>query len=291
MPDALVPSNLEADDHAISSNLFLEVKGLQDWQDGQGGIVKQRWLKDRLRVKPLAADRRVPPVQFAPDNATWRQIQQWSSLMHVDLCMAKFVNGMSEWHLALVGPKEKARLLTCHYGKCWNRVHEENLWKKSLQFGEKTAYVWFTISLCRFTISRDVLLMFWHFTFARINAWELWAWTSLTREIVLLFLSGAGLPRIGNETEIWIYLPSIVLTFQRLTLQSYESSLVLPSSVLSSSLLNQSPRTEYLKRLNGPKCHRQGLAKVHHELERSHAKSDGARTFASFPRHMEFDIS
>ena len=41
MPDALVPSNLEADDHAISSNLFLEVKGLQDWQDGQGGIAKQ----------------------------------------------------------------------------------------------------------------------------------------------------------------------------------------------------------------------------------------------------------
>lgn len=86
-------------------------------------------------------------------------------------------------------------------------------------------------------------------------------------------------------------LPSIALTFQRWTLQSYESSLVVPSSVLSSSLLNQSPRTEYLKRLNGPKCHRQVLAKVHHELERSHAKSDSARTFASFPRHMEFDIS
>ena len=74
-------------------------------------------------------------------------------------------------------------------------------------------------------------------------------------------------------------LPSIVLTFKRLTLQSYESSLVVPSSVLSSSLSNQSPRTKYLKRLNGPKCHPQGLAKVHHELERSHAKSGGACTF------------
>ncbi len=32
MPNTPVPGNLEADDHAISSNLFLEVS-LQDWQD------------------------------------------------------------------------------------------------------------------------------------------------------------------------------------------------------------------------------------------------------------------
>ena len=290
MPDALVPSNLEADDHAISSNLFLEVKGLQDWQDGQGGIVKQRWLKGRLRVKPLAADRRVQPVQFAPDNATWRQIQQWSPLMHVDLRMAKFVNGMSEWHLALVGPKEKARLLTCHYGKCWNRVHEENLWKKSLQFGEKTAYARFTISLCRFTISHDVLLMFLTFHLRqdqRLRALGMNLIDKRDRLVILVRCWTSPHWKWDGNMD----LPSIALTFQRWTLQSYESSLVVPSSVLSSSLLNQSPRTEYLKRLNGPKCHRQVLAKVHHELERSHAKSDSARTFASFPRHMEFDIS